>query len=48
MVKFTAPAGKVFNMSNALITGTSGTANTKDYVWSGITTVVDDGINQGA
>ena len=48
LVKFTAPADKVFNMSNALITGTSGTANTKDYVWSGITTVVDDGINQGA
>ena len=48
LVKFTAPAGKVFDLSNALITGTSGTANTKDYIWSGISTVVDDGINQGA
>jgi hypothetical protein len=47
LVKFTAPAGKVFDLNNNLITGTSGTANTKDYIWSGISSVIDDGINQG-
>lgn len=47
LVKFTAPAGKVFDLNNNLITGSSGTANTKDYIWSGISTVIDDGINQG-
>jgi hypothetical protein len=47
LVKFTAPSGKVFDVNNNLITGTSGTVNTKDYIWAGVSAVVDDGTNQG-
>jgi len=47
LVKFTPPAGKVFNEQNELITGSSGDNNTRDYIWSGISSVIDDGINQG-
>ena len=47
LVKFTAPTGKVFDVNNNLITGTSGTINTKDYIWASVTAVVTDGTNQG-
>ena len=47
LLKFTAPAGKVFDVNNNLITGTSGTINTKDYIWASISAVVTDGTNQG-
>lgn len=47
LIKFTAPSGYVFDINNNLIIGTSGTVNTKDYVWSGVSNVIDDGTNQG-
>ena len=47
LVKFTAPSGKVFDVNNNLITGTSGTINTRDYIWASISAVVTDGTNQG-
>lgn len=47
LLKFTPPAGKVFDVNNNLITGSSGDLNTKDYVWASIVSVVDDGTNQG-
>ena len=47
LLKFTAPAGKVFDVNNNLITGTSGTINTKDYIWASISDIVTDGTNQG-
>lgn len=47
LIKFTAPAGKVFDINNNLITGTSGTINTRDYIWASISAVVTDGTNQG-
>lgn len=47
LVKFTAPSGKVFDINNNLITGTSGTINTRDYIWASISAVVTDGTNQG-
>lgn len=47
LLKFTAPAGKVFDVNNNLITGTSGTLNTRDYIWASATNIVTDGTNQG-
>jgi len=47
LLKFTAPAGKVFDVNNRLVTGTSGTLNTRDTIWTSITAVVTDGTNQG-
>ena len=47
LIKFTAPIGKVFDINNNLITGTSGTINTRDYIWASVTAVVTDGTNQG-
>jgi len=47
LIKFTAPAGHVFDINNGLVIGTSGTINTKDYVWTGIKIITDDGTNQG-
>ena len=47
LLKFTAPSGKVFDVNNNLITGTSGTINTRDYIWASISAVVTDGTNQG-
>ena len=47
LLKFTAPAGKVFDVNNNLITGTSGTINTRDFIWASITSVVTDGTNRG-
>ncbi len=47
LLKFTAPSGKVFDVNNNLITGTSGTINTRDYIWASISEVVTDGTNQG-
>ena len=47
LVKFTAPSGKVFDINNNLITGVSGTINTRDYIWASISAVVTDGTNQG-
>jgi len=47
LLKFTAPSGKVFDVNNNLITGTSGTINTKDYIWASISNIVTDGTNQG-
>ena len=47
LLKFTAPSGKVFDVNNNLITGTSGTLNTKDYLWASISNIVVDGTNQG-
>jgi len=47
LIKFTAPSGKVFDINNNLITGTSGTINTRDYIWASISAVVTDGTNQG-
>lgn len=47
LVKFTAPAGKVFDINNNLITGTSGTINTRDFIWTSLSAVVTDGTNQG-
>ena len=47
LLKFEAPAGKVFDVNNNLITGTSGTINTRDKIWASIKTIVDDGTNQG-
>ena len=47
LLKFTAPAGKVFNVNNNLIDGTSGTINTKDFIWARISEVTTDGTNQG-
>src|SRR5210317_769637 len=47
LLKFTAPSGKVFDVNNNLITGTSGTINTKDFIWASISAVVTDGTNQG-
>jgi hypothetical protein len=47
LVKFTAPSGKVFDVNNNLITGVSGTINTRDYIWASIGAVVTDGTNQG-
>ena len=48
LLKFTAPAGYVFDINNNLIVGASGTLNTKDYIWSGVVSVATDGTNQGA
>jgi hypothetical protein len=47
LLKFTAPSGKVFDINNNLITGVSGTINTRDYIWTSISAVVTDGTNQG-
>lgn len=47
LLKFVAPAGKVFDINNTIITGSSGDLNTKDYIWASIIKVVDDGTNQG-
>ena len=47
LVKFTAPVGKVFDVNNNLVAGTSGTINTKDYIWASVIAIVDDGTNQG-
>jgi hypothetical protein len=47
LLKFTAPSGKVFDINNNLITGVSGTINTRDYIWASIGAVVTDGTNQG-
>ena len=47
LIKFTAPSGKVFDVNNNLIAGTSGTINTRDYIWASISAVVTDGTNQG-
>jgi hypothetical protein len=47
LCKFTAPEGKVFDINNNLITGTSGTINTRDYIWASINSVIADGTNQG-
>ena len=47
LLKFTAPSGKVFDINNNLITGVSGTINTRDYIWASISAVVTDGTNQG-
>ena len=47
LVKFTAPAGKVFDINNNLIDGTSGTINTRDFIWASLSAVVTDGTNQG-
>ena len=47
LIKFTAPSGKVFDVNNNLIDGTSGTINTRDFIWTSITAVVTDGTNQG-
>jgi hypothetical protein len=47
LIKFTAPAGYVFDTNNKMIVGTSGTINTKDYIWTGVKIVTDDGTNQG-
>lgn len=47
LIKFTAPSGKVFDVNNNLITGTSGTINTRDFIWASITSVDTDGTNQG-
>jgi hypothetical protein len=47
LVKFTAPSGKVFDINNNLIDGTSGTINTRDFIWASLSQVVTDGTNQG-
>jgi len=47
LIKFTAPIDYVFDVNNNLITGTSGTLNTKNYVWASINKIVDDGTNAG-
>ena len=47
LIKFTAPSGKVFDINNNLVTGVSGTLNTKDYIWTSASSIVDDGTNQG-
>jgi hypothetical protein len=47
LLKFTAPSGKVFDINNNLITGVSGTINTRDFIWASISAVVTDGTNQG-
>ncbi len=47
LLKFIAPGGKVFDINNNLINGTSGTINTRDFIWASITTVITDGTNQG-
>ena len=47
LLKFIAPSGKVFDINNNLIDGTSGTINTRDFIWASITNVVTDGTNQG-
>ena len=47
LIKFTAPSGKVFDVNNNLIDGTSGTINTRDFIWASISAVVTDGTNQG-
>ena len=48
LVKFTAPAGYVFDVNNNLIIGTAGTLNTKTDIWASCGNLVDDGTNQGA
>ena len=47
LLKFIAPAGYIFDVNNNLVIGTSGTLNSKDYIWAGINKIVDDGTNQG-
>ena len=47
LIKFTAPTGYVFDINNRLIVGVGGTINTKEYVWTGVNLVTDDGTNQG-
>ncbi len=47
LAKFTAPSGKVFDVNNNLIDGTSGTINTRDFIWTSLSAVVTDGTNQG-
>ena len=47
LLKFTAPSGKVFDINNNLIDGTSGTINTRDYIWASISAIETDGTNQG-
>jgi len=47
LLKFNAPSGQVFDINNNLITGTSGTLNTRDYIWASITSIEVDGTNQG-
>jgi hypothetical protein len=44
-IKFSAPAGKVFDDNNRLINATS--TNTKNYIWVGVSEVIGDGYNFG-
>ena len=50
LIKFVAPAGKYFNLSNsnALVTGTPTNSNTSTYIWTEVTGIVGDGTASGA
>ena len=43
LIKFTAPSGYYFDLNNNLVQGTAVKKNTKEYIWSKIISVVDDG-----
>jgi len=47
LVKFVAPDGFFFRENGTLEAGTSGAPGTRDFIWSAVTNVVDDGSNQG-
>jgi len=48
LVKFVAPTGFYFKEDGSLAAGTSGDPGTSDFIWTAITSVIDDGANQGA
>jgi len=47
LVKFVAPTGFYFLENGTLAAGTSGAPGTRDFIWSALTSVIDDGANQG-